>query len=56
MLSFLKRFARASTGVSAIEFALISPCLLFTYFGISEVANYILAARKVASRCCCSSS
>lgn len=49
MMRFIRSFAVATAGVSAIEFALISPALLFTYFGIAEVANYVLAARKVAA-------
>lgn len=49
MMRFIKRFRRADGGVSAIEFALIAPVMLFTLFGIAEIANYILAARKVAN-------
>jgi Flp pilus assembly protein TadG len=49
MTTFHKRFRNATGGLAAIEFALILPVMLFTFFGISEVANYILAARKVAS-------
>lgn len=49
MFHFVKRFARADEGLSAIEFALIIPVMLLTMFGIAEIANYILAARKVAN-------
>jgi len=49
MLRFVKRFRSADGGLSAIEFALIVPVMLFTCFGISEIANYIQAARKVAN-------
>jgi Flp pilus assembly protein TadG len=35
--------------LAAVEFALIVPVMLVTLFGISEVANYVLAARKVAN-------
>lgn len=49
MIRFAKRFRAADTGLSAIEFALILPVMLATFFGISEVANYIMAARKVAT-------
>lgn len=49
MTRFTKRFRTANGGLAAIEFALILPVMLFTFFGISEVANYVLAARKVAS-------
>jgi Flp pilus assembly protein TadG len=49
MTRFTKRFRAADGGLAAIEFALVLPVMLFTFFGISEVANYILAARKVAN-------
>lgn len=49
MFRFVKRFARAEEGLSAVEFALIIPIMLLTMFGIAEIANYILAARKVAN-------
>jgi Flp pilus assembly protein TadG len=43
------RFRKSESGVSAIEFALIVPLMLFFFFGIAEVANYIMVARKVAN-------
>jgi Flp pilus assembly protein TadG len=49
MLKFLNRFAKATAGLSAIEFAMIAPSMVVTFFGIAEVANYVIAARKVAS-------
>lgn len=49
MIRFVKKFRRAEDGVSAIEFALIIPIMLITFFGIAEIANYILAARKVSN-------
>mgnify|MGYP001559245544 CR=1 FL=1 len=49
MMRFFNRFRRANRGLAAIEFALIIPIMLFTFFGIAEIANYILAARKVAN-------
>lgn len=49
MMRFLNRFSRACTGVSAVEFALVLPAMMATFFGIAEIANYILAARKVAN-------
>ncbi|MFM9864836.1 MAG: TadE/TadG family type IV pilus assembly protein [Micropepsaceae bacterium] len=49
MLSFIGKFRRSQSGVSAIEFALIIPLMLTTLFGVSEIANYILAARKVSN-------
>jgi Flp pilus assembly protein TadG len=49
MMRFFNKFRRASQGLAAIEFALIIPVMLATFFGIAEIANYILAARKVAN-------
>lgn len=49
MNRFFRRFRRADGGMSAIEFALILPIMVATFFGIAEIANYILAARKVAN-------
>ncbi len=49
MLSFINKFRRSQKGVAAIEFALIIPVMLTTFFGVSEIANYILAARKVSN-------
>jgi Flp pilus assembly protein TadG len=49
MMRFINSFRKSSSGVAAVEFALIIPVMLFTFFGISEIANYILAARKVAN-------
>jgi Flp pilus assembly protein TadG len=49
MMRFAKRLRHADSGLSAIEFALIMPVMLITFFGIAEIANYILAARKVAN-------
>ena len=49
MLHVIKNFKKSESGVSAIEFALIIPVMLTTFFGVSEIANYILAARKVAN-------
>jgi Flp pilus assembly protein TadG len=49
MMRFFNKFGRANRGLAAIEFALIIPVMLATFFGIAEIANYILAARKVAN-------
>jgi Flp pilus assembly protein TadG len=49
MIHIINRFSRAREGLAAIEFALIIPVMLITFFGIAEIANYILAARKVAN-------
>lgn len=49
MMRFFNRFRRSDRGLAAIEFALIIPVMLVTFFGIAEIANYILAARKVSN-------
>jgi len=49
MLNVIRKFKKSETGVAAIEFALLIPVMLTTFFGVSEIANYILAARKVAN-------
>jgi Flp pilus assembly protein TadG len=49
MMRFFNKWRRSDGGVAAIEFALIIPVMLITFFGIAEIANYILAARKVAN-------
>ena len=49
MISSINKFRRSQSGVAAIEFALIIPVMLTTFFGVSEIANYILAARKVSN-------
>ena len=49
MIRFVRTFRAADNGVSAIEFALIVPVMLLTFFGVAEIANYINAARKVSN-------
>ena len=49
MLRFWKRFGQDASGLSAIEFAFIAPLMVTTYFGVSEIGNYILADRKVTA-------
>lgn len=49
MKPFAKRFRNSDSGVSAIEFALMAPLMLIMFFGVAEISNYILAARKVAN-------
>jgi Flp pilus assembly protein TadG len=49
MINFINRFRDSESGVSAVEFALIIPVMLVTFFGVAEISNYILASRKVAN-------
>ena len=49
MMQIINRFRRAREGLAAIEFALIVPLMLVTFFGVAEIASYILVARKVAN-------
>lgn len=50
MLSF-RAFARCASGVAAVEFALIAPVMIATYYGSSELCNVLLADRKVTNVC-----
>ena len=45
----LMRFLACEAGVSAVEFALIAPIMITTYFGASELCNLLLADRKVTN-------
>lgn len=45
-LMTLRRFARDSRGVSAIEFAIIAPLLITFYFGMAETTQAMMAKRK----------
>jgi Flp pilus assembly protein TadG len=49
MLHFCKRFLRDKSGLSAIEFALILPVMIVSYFGVAELGSFILADRKVTA-------
>lgn len=49
MMNFIKRLRKNTSGVAAIEFALVAFPMVFTFFGVVEVANYILVARKVSN-------
>lgn len=46
--SLLRRFARDTRGVSAVEFALILPVQIALLFGTVEIANVLIADRKTA--------
>ncbi len=44
----LRRFARDTRGVSAVEFALIAPLLIAFYFGMAETTQAMMAKRKAS--------
>jgi Flp pilus assembly protein TadG len=41
-------FRRDNRGVSAVEFALIAPFMILTYFGLAELAGGMMAQRRVS--------
>ncbi len=43
----LRRFARDSRGVAAVEFAFIAPILIVFYLGMAEVCQLLKAKRRV---------
>jgi Flp pilus assembly protein TadG len=45
----LRRFARNESGLSALEFALVAPIMITTYFGAFEMCDVLLADRKATS-------
>lgn len=45
---FLSRFSRDSSGVSAVEFALIAPVLILIYFGLAEFCQAYMAQRRMS--------
>jgi len=48
MMRFLAKLRRDNRGVSAVEFALISPAMIACYFGMAEISQALLAERKAA--------
>jgi Flp pilus assembly protein TadG len=48
MMRFLAKLRRDNRGVSAVEFALIAPAMIATYFGMAEISQALLAERKAA--------
>ena len=48
MISFLRKLGRDRRGVSAVEFALIAPAMVASYFGMAEITQALLAERKAA--------
>ena len=49
MLRFCKRFLKDASGLSAIEFGLILPVMVTSYFGVAEIGSFILADRKATA-------
>lgn len=47
LLSRVRRFRDANSGLAAIEFALILPVMLAMYFGVVEACNSLEAKRKM---------
>jgi Flp pilus assembly protein TadG len=48
LLRGLRAFRRDRRGVSAVEFALIAPFMIMTYFGLDELAQGMMAQRRVS--------
>ena len=44
----LAAFANDRRGVSALEFALVAPFLILTYFGMAELSQGVISHRRVA--------
>lgn len=49
MMRWIKTFRGDTRGVAAIEFAFVAVPMIVTFFGVAEVATYVLAARKVSN-------
>jgi Flp pilus assembly protein TadG len=45
----LCRFARSESGLSALEFALVAPIMITTFFGAYEMCDVLLADRKATN-------
>jgi len=46
MTGFLKKLGGDRRGVSAVEFALIAPAMIASYFGMAEITEALLAERR----------
>jgi Flp pilus assembly pilin Flp len=45
----VRRFARAETGVAALEFALVLPLLVLLFMGSIEIARFYLISKRVSN-------
>jgi Flp pilus assembly protein TadG len=45
---FLRRFRRDRRGVSAVEFALVTPLILLMFFALNELGQGLMAQRRVS--------
>jgi Flp pilus assembly protein TadG len=43
-----RRFFRANSGVSAVEFALIAPLMILLFFGLGELGQGLMAQRRTS--------
>jgi len=48
LIGRIAAFRRDNRGVSAVEFALIAPLMILTYFGLAELAGAMMAQRRVS--------
>lgn len=46
--SFFQRFTRDERGISAVEFALLAPILIFFYMGMSEFCGAFMAQKRMS--------
>ncbi len=49
IISTLRRYCKAETGVAAIEFAFILPFMLLLYFGLLDLTGLVSANRRMTS-------
>lgn len=49
VISTLRRYCKAETGVAAIEFAIILPFMLLLYFGLLDLTGLVSANRRMTS-------
>lgn len=47
----LRALARAEGGVAALEFAMIAPVMILMFFGMAELGQGLIAARRVTHAC-----